>query len=273
MHGLRPSGRPRPAGEEVNEQVSDSAAQLGGWRPARFRLADPEAWKLRTSPPPAPSPSIETSPCPAPSHFSAAVALDLCREGLAGLFSSAPPPHPPAMAEMDLPPRIETDRLVLRALTLEDFDDYAAVAADPGTFRFCERGPMTSDEGWARFLADVGHWALAGWGLFAIAEKATGRFVGEAGLADFRRNYGEDYDGVPEANWTLARWAQGKGYATEAMRAVLAWGEQRLAAPRTVCVIHVRNRESRLVAERLGYSPFAERNYGGYPARLFERKA
>ena len=272
MHGLRPSGRPRPAGEEANEQVSDSAAQLGGWRPARFRLADPEAWKPRTSSPPAHFPSIET-PSRAVSSNPAHPALDRCRQGLAGLFSSAPSPHPLAMAETDLPPRLETDRLVLRAFTPDDFDDYAAVAADPSTFRFCDRGSMTSDEAWARFLADVGHWALTGWGLFAIEEKATGRFVGEAGLADFRRNFGEEFDGVPEANWTLARWAHGKGYASEALGAVLAWGEQRLAAPRTVCVIHVRNSDSLRVAERLGYSPFAERIYGGYPARLLERKA
>ena len=54
---------------------------------------------------------------------------------------------------MDFQPRgirIETERLVLRVLGLEDFDDYAAVSADPATFRFSERGPMSSDEAWTR---------------------------------------------------------------------------------------------------------------------------
>ncbi len=176
---------------------------------------------------------------------------------------------------MDFQPRgirIETERLVLRVLGLEDFDDYAAVSADPETFRFSERGPMTSDEAWTRLLRHVGHWALMGWGLFAVEEKATGRFVGEAGLGDFRRGLGAHYDGVPEAAWTIAGWAQGRGYATEAMAAALAWVEQRLGAERSVCLIHVDNAASRRVAEKLGYSAFAECAYRGYDALLFERK-
>jgi len=176
---------------------------------------------------------------------------------------------------MDFQPRgirIETERLVLRVLGLEDFDDYAAVSADPATFLFSERGPMTSDEAWTRLLRHVGHWTLMGWGLFAVEEKATGRFVGEAGLGDFRRGLGAHYDGVPEAAWTTAGWAQGRGYATEAMEAALAWVEQRLGAERSVCLIHVDNAASRRVAEKLGYRTFAECAYRGYDALLFERK-
>ena len=175
---------------------------------------------------------------------------------------------------MDLQPRgirIETDRLVLRVLGLEDFDDYSAVSADPATFRFSERGPMSPDEAWTRLLRHVGHWALMGWGLFAVEEKATGRFVGEAGLGDFRRGLGSHYDGVPEAAWTIAPWAQGRGYATEAMEAALAWIEQRLGSERSVCLIHVDNAASRRVADKLGYRAFAECAYRGYDALLFER--
>jgi RimJ/RimL family protein N-acetyltransferase len=176
---------------------------------------------------------------------------------------------------MDLQPRgirIETERLILRVLTLEDFDAYAAVAADPVTFRYSERGPMSQDESWTRLLRHVGHWALLGWGLFAVEEKATGRFVGEAGLGDFRRGLGAHYDGIPEAAWTTARWAQGRGYATEAMQASLSWIEQHLDADRSVCLIHVDNAASCRVAEKLGYTAFAECNYRGYDALLFERK-
>ena len=169
--------------------------------------------------------------------------------------------------------RVETERLVLRVLGLDDFEDYAALSADPVTFRFSERGPMTSDEAWTRLLRHVGHWALLGWGLFAVEEKATGRFVGEAGLGDFRRSLGHDFDGVPEAAWTTAPWAQGQGYATEAMEAALAWTEQRLGAERSVCLIHVDNAASIRVAEKLGYKPLSDCTYRGYEARLFERKA
>lgn len=167
--------------------------------------------------------------------------------------------------------RIETDRLVLRSFDAGDFEDYFAVSADPETFRFSQRGPMSSDEAWTRLLRQVGHWSLMGYGPFAVEEKASGRFVGEAGLADFRRRLGPTFDGFPEASWTIARWAQGRGYATEAAEAALAWMEKRFGTQRSVCLIHAQNEASLHVARKLGYVAYAERTYRGYPALLHER--
>ena len=167
--------------------------------------------------------------------------------------------------------RIETDRLILRYLRVEDFPEYLAVASDPETFRYSQRGPLTSDEAWTRLLRSLGHWWLMGYGLFAIEEKGTGRFVGEVGLGDFRRELGPAFDGVPEAAWTIARWAQGLGYATEAAAAAHAWMEVRVNAQRTVCIIHADNLASLRVADKLGYVPFGEVVYRGYPALLLER--
>jgi RimJ/RimL family protein N-acetyltransferase len=110
-----------------------------------------------------------------------------------------------------------------------------------------------------------------GYGLFAIEEKETGRFVGEVGLGDFRRDLGPDFDGVPEAAWTIARWAQGHGYATEAAAAAHAWMEVRVNATRTVCIIHPSNESSLRVAAKLGYVPFGERSYRGYSVLMLER--
>lgn len=167
--------------------------------------------------------------------------------------------------------RIETERLVLRVPDARDFDDYFAMTADPETFRYSERGPMSSDEAWTRLLRQIGHWVVLGYGLFAIEEKASGRFVGEAGLGDFRRNLGPSFDDAPEAAWSLAGWAQGSGYATEAAEAALVWMERKFAIGRTVCLIHSDNAPSIRVARKLGYSVFEERNYRGYPALIHER--
>ena len=198
------------------------------------------------------------------------------KDGLHSDNDSAPSARPPAgiPVRTDSPhggTRIETDRLILRHLRVEDFPDYLAIASDPDTFRFAQRGPMTSDEAWTRLLRSIGHWWLMGYGLFAIEEKATGRFVGEVGLGDFRRDLGPDFDGVPEAAWTIARWAQGLGYATEAAAAAHAWMEVRVNATRTVCIIHPSNESSLRVAEKLGYVPFAERSYRGYSVVMLER--
>ncbi len=169
--------------------------------------------------------------------------------------------------------RIETERLVLRGFTSSDFDDYFALASDPDTFLFSERGPLSSEEAWTRLLRHVGHWGLLGYGLFAVEERESGRFVGEAGLEDFRRQLGADFDRVPEASWSVIRWARGRGYATEAAKAALNWLEQEQTVDRTVCLIHRDNTASLNVARKLGYGVYDGCVYRGYPALLHQRPA
>lgn len=145
------------------------------------------------------------------------------------------------------------------------------MSADPETFRYSDRGPMTSEESWTRLLRHAGHWSLLGYGVFAVEEKASGRFVGEAGFGDFKRKLGADFDMYPEAAWSFAPWAKGSGYATEAAAAALNWLEGELSPERTVCLIHVDNQASIRVAEKLDYRPFRERVYRGDRSLLFQR--
>ena len=166
---------------------------------------------------------------------------------------------------------LETSRLILRPHGREHFEAIAHMSADPGTFRFSERGPMSRDEAWTRLLRNAGHWSLFGYGIFTIEEKASGRFVGEAGFSHFERALGGDFDPYPEGAWTVVKDAQGRGYATEAVTAALAWTEARLSPERTVCMIHKENAASMRVADKLGYSAFRECTYRGYGARLFAR--
>ena len=165
----------------------------------------------------------------------------------------------------------ETRRLILRRHAAADFPSYFAMAADREMARFAGREPAGPDEAWMRLLRQAGHWSLFGYGFVALEEKATGCFVGETGLADFKRGLGPGFDGVPEAGWTIARWAQGHGYATEAAAAALAWTEARFGVRRTVCVIHAENAASLRVAEKLGYAPLGECTYRDYAAITFER--
>jgi len=123
-----------------------------------------------------------------------------------------------------------------------------------------------------RLLRQAGHWSLLGYGFLAIEEKATGCFVGEAGLARFHRGLGPCFDDAPEAGWAIAPWAQGHGYATEAAAAALAWTEARLGLRRTVCLVHEGNASSRRVAEKLGYARIGQCRYRGYDALMFERR-
>lgn len=127
------------------------------------------------------------------------------------------------------------------------------------------------EENWARIQRYNGHWALRGHGLFAVEEKSSGIFVGEAGLASFERGLGADFDPYPEGAWIFASVAQGKGYATEAMQAAIDWHEANVGASRMVCVIAQENAPSLRVAEKLGFRIFAERAYKGGNRLLLER--
>jgi RimJ/RimL family protein N-acetyltransferase len=168
-------------------------------------------------------------------------------------------------------PIIETARLVLRPHTAADFRDCAAMWADPLVTRHIGGRPSTAEETWARLLRYAGLWTLLGLGYWAIRERDTGRFVGEAGFADFRRELTPSLEGAPEAGWALAAWAHGRGFATEAVGAVVAWGDAHLAAPRTVCMIAPTNAASVRVAEKCGFREWVRTAYKDAPTVLFER--
>jgi RimJ/RimL family protein N-acetyltransferase len=168
-------------------------------------------------------------------------------------------------------PEIETARLRMRGHQLDDFAACAAMWADPVVTRYIGGRPFTEEEVWARLLRYVGHWALLGFGYWAIEEKATGDFIGELGFADFKRDMEPSIKGVPELGWVLASKAHGKGYATEAVRAAVAWGETHFAKARTVCIIHPGNLASIRVAEKCGYTEFLRTNYKNHATIIFDR--
>lgn len=187
-------------------------------------------------------------------------------------------PPSPAAAGLAAPiPALDTARLTLRGHTLADFDACAAMWADPAVTRYIGGRPSTEEEVWARVLRYAGLWALLGFGYWVVRERGAGRFVGEVGFADFRRDLTPSLDGAPEVGWALATWAHGRGFATEAVRAALAWGDAHLlhggAAGRTVCLIHPEHVASIRVAEKCGYREAARTTYQGGATLIFERYA
>jgi RimJ/RimL family protein N-acetyltransferase len=110
-----------------------------------------------------------------------------------------------------------------------------------------------------------------GFGYWAIEEKETHNFVGELGFADYRREIEPSIKGMPELGWALASTVHGKGYATEAVRAVLAWGDAHFSAARTVSIIHPENLASIRVAEKCGYKELQRSTYKGHATIIFAR--
>ncbi len=166
---------------------------------------------------------------------------------------------------------IDTERLTMCCPRIEDFEESLAMWADPQVVRYITGKPATAEDMWARLLRYVGHWQLMGFGFWVVREKSTGRFVGEVGLADFRRDIVPSLGGSKEAGWVLSPWAQGKGYATEAVRAALRWAEHRFGPERVVCIIDPANEASLKVAHKCGFREFSRGTYKGGPSVMFER--
>jgi RimJ/RimL family protein N-acetyltransferase len=167
--------------------------------------------------------------------------------------------------------RLETPRLILSPHTREDFDDMAALWADPAVAGQIGRAVSSRRESWMRLLHFAGLWPLLGYGYWAARERGSGRFVGDLGFADFHRDIEPPIHGVPEAGWVLATWAHGQGYAAEAMTAALAWLDAR--TDRSVCLIGPENGRSLRLAGRLGYVSAIATRLGGSDALLLTRGA
>lgn len=168
-------------------------------------------------------------------------------------------------------PTLETPRLLLRARRIEDFDAFAAIWASPGVVRFVGGATLSREAAWMRFLRQVGHWELLGYGYFAVEDKATGRFVGEVGFQDMRREIVPSIEGLMEAGWILAEEAQGKGLAEEAMQAALAWADAHGTGDRIACIIRPDHAGSLRVAEKLGFVRVGTGRYDGSPMAMLER--
>ena len=143
--------------------------------------------------------------------------------------------------------------------------------ADPAVTRYIGGKPLTEEESWTKFIRYPGHWALMGFGYWAVEEKETGKFVGEIGFADFKREIEPSLKGVPEIGWVLVSEAQGKGYATEAVRAAVAWGDQHFGKVRTACIIHPENVASIRVAGKCGYGEPQKALCKGHETLMFVR--
>ena len=154
---------------------------------------------------------------------------------------------------------------------MEDFAACAAMWADPEVSRQLGRKPFSEEESWTRLLRYVGHWDFLGFGYWVVEERASGIFAGEVGFADYKRDMQSPAKELPEIGWVLAKWAQGKGYATEAARAALCWGDTHFSGSRTTCIISPDNLPSIRVAEKCGYRDLQLTLYKGKPTIVFVR--
>lgn len=151
-----------------------------------------------------------------------------------------------------LAPELITERLLLRGYAQDDFEWFNEAWQSEAVNRFTGGRIRRRAENWPRFLLNFGQWELFGFGFWMIERRDDGERVGVAGLMHAIREI-DEIEAYPESGWVLAEPAFGKGYATEAMRAVFAWADDNVDAPQTGCIIEPENVASIRVAHKLGY--------------------
>jgi RimJ/RimL family protein N-acetyltransferase len=166
---------------------------------------------------------------------------------------------------------LETERLVLRRHRSDDFAASASMWGDPRVTRYISSKAASPQDAWRRLLAYVGHWALLGFGYWAVEHKASGKFIGEVGFADFKRDVDPVLRGVPELGWAFATAVHGQGYATEAVRVAVEWGDRHLASSRVISLIDPENLASIRVAQKCGFTEVERTDCGGQPTLVWSR--
>lgn len=172
---------------------------------------------------------------------------------------------------MNTVPTIETERLILRPYRRDDFAPYSALFADPSVTRFIGGVPFSREQSWTRFLRQVGMWHYFGFGFFAVQDRETGQFIGEAGFHDLHRVISPSLEGTMETGWALSPLSHGRGLATEAVGAALKWADQQFLSHRKTCIIDVANIASLRVAAKLQFREARRTSYHGAQVILMER--
>jgi RimJ/RimL family protein N-acetyltransferase len=144
-------------------------------------------------------------------------------------------------------PLLETPRLRLRLFTAADWPAYAQMSADAEVMRYIGPGQAESaEDAWRTMAAFLGHWALRGYGMWALEHRDSSALIGRVGYID--------RPGWPgfELGWLLAREHWGHGYAREAAAAALRHAFEVLQRDRVISLIRPGNQRSVAVAEAIG---------------------
>lgn len=142
-------------------------------------------------------------------------------------------------------PVLFTDRLILRLPEASDLDGWAEMATDEETMRYLG-GVKSRSEVWRDLCTMRGAWAIRGFAMFSVIERASGRWVGRIGPWQ-----PEGWPGT-EVGWGVKPDFAGLGYAHEAAIAAMDYAVDILGWTHVIHTIHPDNARSIALAERLG---------------------
>jgi len=147
---------------------------------------------------------------------------------------------------------LETERLRLRAMDMNDVENLQRIFSDPEAMRYYPKTKTVEEtEGWIRW--NMLSYRVYGFGLWIAVFKETGAFAGQCGLVMQR----VDDEPEIEIGYLFLRQYWGQGLATEAARACRDYGvnrvrHNRLGYTRLISLIDPHNLASKRVAEKIG---------------------
>jgi RimJ/RimL family protein N-acetyltransferase len=162
-----------------------------------------------------------------------------------------------------IPTALETGRLNLRPFRHEDWRALHAYYSDADATRYTVGRAFTEAESWRAMAGMAGHWMLRGFGPYCLEEKASGSVLGVAGLW-----YPNDWP-EPEIKWALVRPHWGRGFASEAARAVQSAAARHLPDLHLISLIHEDNEPSMRLAEAVGAKCERTMDFRGSTARIY----
>lgn len=143
-------------------------------------------------------------------------------------------------------PELTTKRLTLRTPTQADLPAYRAFYAASDATVGAYRGQRSADEV-ARILADdIAHWQAKGFGVWLLRRRGEDSVLGGAGLVR------DDDWPSHELTWWLMPAARGKGFASEASRAIIAFAYDTLGWDEVRTFMRDHNTDAHRLAQRLG---------------------
>ncbi len=162
-----------------------------------------------------------------------------------------------------IPTRLETERLLLRTFVDADWQGLHEHFSDLECTRYTFRRALTEAATWRAMASMAGHWLLRGYGPYAVEEKATGTMLGTVGPW-----YPIEWP-EPEIKWALTRRHWGKGYASEAVRAVQRMAHEHLPGLALISLIDSRNEASIRLALAVGATLEREIEFAGAPFHIY----
>lgn len=144
---------------------------------------------------------------------------------------------------------LETERLILREMTFDDYNALYAVLADPD---ITEHYPYTFDEkrvrGWIE--TNISRYSRYGFGLWAVVLRESGEMIGDCGITM------QNIDGelLPEIGYHIRKDCQKKGYGSEAAAECIKYGFSELHFPALYSYMKYTNIPSARVAQKNGMS-------------------